>query len=726
MKWFNHRFLALFTAIPIIFSLFGFITANANSNRHTVVNFITAADDVVTVNATAYDYYSGERHGVAYMQMTMLTFFNGPSENATASFDDNSICAIDQIATDENGNGTFYFGLDASWDSGSYSLCIGGDDIDKATVTGFYIPMPSANISIYPPSLNLTAGGAAGQLTAILKQPTESLKWSVYSGSAAQGTVTVDENGLITPVSAGNAVISATTDSGLSATCNVTVLTASPSPEAPSGDGSQANPYIISDAGNLAWAAQNNTDKSGFAGSYFSQNADITLSGEWQPIGDDTTAFGDDSYVPFNGTYDGNGHTVSGLSITKASKADNEGLFDYIGSSGTVKNLNVDANIYGNGLNFGAVAGINCGNIIGCHATGIIVGNRQGGMSYSGPGPGTGGLVGTNHGTISGCSASCPVSNFDAGGLVGNNYGTVNNCFASGNVTGTVAGGLVGWNVSGSISDCYASGNVSSDDFPGGFAGENDATMSNCYALGSVTSSGDNINVGGFVCCNNGTITNCFACGSVSGTGQNQGLGGFAGDNSKTISGCYFADYYGENGVYTNGGTVENCFIHTDSAFYKSAATYTDAINWNASSPWDFTDKWGINPGINNGYPYLLAFANLYPATDIPKPLHFTNTGHGIYAGDQRQRGVPAPGSYTYQSTYQNISGAQDTTCVIAVKSGAELLKTYTLSHTFAENETYTFSIPIDILDKYSALHVDCYLFDTLSKLRPLSVIVED
>ena len=71
------------------------------------------------------------------------------------------------------------------------------------------------------------------------------------------------------------------------------------------GSGTKLDPYIIMQASDLTWITNNNTAYTGFSGVYFKQGGDIALSDQWTPIGDPDT--------PFNGVFDGNGHTVTGI-----------------------------------------------------------------------------------------------------------------------------------------------------------------------------------------------------------------------------------------------------------------------------------------------------------------------------------------------------------------------------------------------------------------------------
>ena len=178
---------------------------------------------------------------------------------------------------------------------------------------------------------------------------------------------------------------------------------------------------------------------SSHAGDVIALTADIALtfgSGEyWTPIGTSGT--------PFEGTFDGNGHTISGISINYKSGEGLAGLFGYVGTSGVVKNVVVAGNdyIYSNGdgkhTNYvGAIVGYNEGSIQYCGNTAPVSAIHKNGRA--------GGVVGYNTGTITGCynlgtveRSGVDVSTIYVGGIVGNNQtgGTVSGCMSTSGIT---------------------------------------------------------------------------------------------------------------------------------------------------------------------------------------------------------------------------------------------------------------------------------------------------
>ena len=230
-------------------------------------------------------------------------------------------------------------------------------------------------------------------------------------------------------------------------------------------------------------------------------DTDLTLTGEWTPIGkDDNKAY--------TGTFDGNGKTITGLTVTGSYKY--AGLFGDIDENGTVKNV-----------------------------------------------------------VLEGVQITSDNSSGYAGGVAGDSWGTIENCSVSGSVSGTTfAGGVVGSQWGGSITGCNSSATVKGVIFAGGIAGETNsgASLTGCYATGDVTVENDGTNnshAGGVVGYNGGgTLTACYATGSVTGSGSGTiYVGGVTGSNNLGIlTACYHAkgDVSGPTG--TTGGVAGRNF----------------------------------------------------------------------------------------------------------------------------------------------------------------------
>ena len=245
----------------------------------------------------------------------------------------------------------------------------------------------------------------------------------------------------------------------------------------------------------------------------------------WAPIGTQSSSF--------STTFDGNGHTISGLFINRGS-TDDVGLFGRSDSSSVIRNtglrsVNVTGNDYVGGL-IGWKAG---GTITASYASGSVTGNDS------------------------------------VGGLVGYNRGTITTSYASGSVTGNNhVGGLVGLSSGGTITASYASGSVtgSGDNYVGGLVGYNRGTITTSYASGSVT--GNNY-VGGLVGLNfGGTITASYWDSDTS--GQTTSAGGIG----KTTSQLQAPTGY--TGIYAGWNVdIDN-------------ADGDDTLSTGGDKPWDF------------------------------------------------------------------------------------------------------------------------------------------
>ncbi len=279
---------------------------------------------------------------------------------------------------------------------------------------------------------------------------------------------------------------------------------------------------------------------------------DIDLTNtKWTPIGTDHS----NSYT---GTFDGGNHTISGLTV----KGSNEyaGLFGYIGSGGTVKNVKLeDVQIESDNqyANVGGVAGYSRGNIENCSVSGSVSGNS----TYNS----VGGVVGYQSiGSITGCSSSATVQGTGGvGGVVGQTnldailtacYSTNNVTLKSNNSNSTYAGGVVGYNGASTLTACYATGTVTGT-----------GTGTGSIYVGGVT--GDNAS---------GTLTACYhAKETVS--GPDGYTGGVVGRNYKDeyypsiVTACYW------NGTVTGDNGIGNDMTNTGEAT-KVADDWTDAM----------------------------------------------------------------------------------------------------------------------------------------------------
>ena len=296
---------------------------------------------------------------------------------------------------------------------------------------------------------------------------------------------------------------------------------------------------------------------------------DIDLTNtKWTPIGTDFSK-------RYTGTFDGNGNTISGLTV----KGSNEyaGLFGCIDDGGTVKNVvleNVQIASDNQYANVGGVAGYSRGNIENCSVSGSVSGNSN----SNGTSNCVGGVVGQQYGgTITECTSSAIVDGRnEVGGVVGqtNNGATLTACYATGDVTAerdprnnTYAGGVVGFNGVGTLTACYATGNVTGT-----------GTGSGSIYVGGVT--GDNAS---------GTLTACYhAAETVS--GPDGATGGVTGRNYDanvgipSITACYWqnnqAQGIGNNQAGTTDGTTKVADDWMDAMNAMNAALQSVGSGW--------------------------------------------------------------------------------------------------------------------------------------------------
>ncbi len=328
----------------------------------------------------------------------------------------------------------------------------------------------------------------------------------------------------------------------------------------------------------------------------------------WEPIGYYTNK------IKFEGTFDGQGYTISGLYCASESGG-SCGLFGQVGekaiirnvnikaayvygaqggsalgllissNKGTVANCNVEGNIHArSGNDLGLLIGSNDGargNITNCHAKGSISGNVTSNV---------GGLIGSMqlqseyiNDTIRNCSAEVTMhftfylgSYGCIGGLIGHISDNVYviGCHSNSdidNVVGSSVGGLIGKfdnfeDDGGYIDSCYATGNIRAKGYyVGGLVGECDKVIRNSYATGSVTGNGQVGGLAGYAASN---LSKCYATGDV--TASSYTAGGLVGETyvSTSITDCYATSNVTASGEKVGGligdlgvGAYTNCAL---------------------------------------------------------------------------------------------------------------------------------------------------------------------
>ena len=273
------------------------------------------------------------------------------------------------------------------------------------------------------------------------------------------------------------------------------------------GAGTEASPYEITSAADLKKLAENVKNGTDYEGKYFKQTADIDLEDkEWTPIGTKvyTGEFGRSETRHFKGTFDGDGHQITNLTIT--GRNEYVGLFGYVRNA-TIQNCNVAGEVSGYNAVGGIVGAVDgkTNNILNCSFQGNVTGNVY-----------VGGIVGQvqNQCEVSSCYAIGTVhgGNDKVGGIAGEGRGAIKNCYALADVSagGKFVGGIAGDASSVTIENCYYSGEVSARGSAGGIVGNVwRGTIQNCVSLAeSVTGSNTNRIVGNIY---NLTLTNNYA-----------------------------------------------------------------------------------------------------------------------------------------------------------------------------------------------------------------------
>ncbi len=259
------------------------------------------------------------------------------------------------------------------------------------------------------------------------------------------------------------------------------------------------------------------------------KNIDLTGK-DWTPIGTDY----DNSY---KGTFDGGGHTITGLTFT--TNDEYAGLFGWLNRAGTVKNVVME---------------------------GVQITSHQ---IYGG----------------------------SIGGVVGSGWGTIENCSVSGSVSGTVyVGGVVGVQIGGSITGCSSSATVKGMVDVGGVAGQTNssATLTACYATGNVIIEMDpkkNIAGGSLVGMNAGSsLLACYATGNVTSTGSSTGymhIGGFLGNNYTTVTAGYWKNNH-EQGIGYNRESTGATKVDGSVVTWQNAVDAMNTALQNAGSVWRY------------------------------------------------------------------------------------------------------------------------------------------
>lgn len=352
-----------------------------------------------------------------------------------------------------------------------------------------------------------------------------------------------------------------------------------------------------------------------------SLNGDGSLFDSWEPVGDKNSRY--------TGTFDGQGHRISGLYYND-SEGCYAGLFgrvrngsvknvticdsymagrEFVGgivgdlTGGVVENCRFDGTVKGTFEGIGGIAGGNFGTVRRCHNTGLVA-SADGCQA-------TGGIAGANYSSVETCTNAAVISGQDfLGGITGYNQGTVSGCVNQGDISssGQYLGGIAGYGTTlGFISDCgnigdvlggtnsyyvggiqgcdeangvtsvercYNTGAVTGKMYIGGIAGKSMTAIIDCYNTGEISGQRNVGGVAGMSYKRNGTVTNCYNIGMIRTTGesyQNIDIGAVvgSGSNSGGISNCYHL--MGCGGFYDNN---KRSTVKTEEEFASGEVTY--------------------------------------------------------------------------------------------------------------------------------------------------------
>lgn len=352
-----------------------------------------------------------------------------------------------------------------------------------------------------------------------------------------------------------------------------------------SGSGTASDPYLIKSADEMHALAMAVNAGSKYSGSFFKLAADIDFSsaGSYRPIGISATYY-------FDGTFDGDGHTLSNISIQRGA-SDYTGLFGYAGANSTIKNINVKTGYI---LTFGKfaafIAGYTLGSISNCNVSGNI--NTTG--DYCG------GITGNGR-SVSKCkfTGNIVTSAAVAGGIAGQiTYNNITDCSVQAVINSSVSGSSITHAVGGVVGQLQAnattSANVERCSFVGslydktgyahlgGIAGSLSRymTVSQCSAMGlisTVVKTNSTGSCGGVVgYCSEGTVENCIAGNLITGSVESSKTGGIAGIITKLSSGIGTV----QHNVFTGQVSIAGALSSTASIYGKIDASCVAEDNW--------------------------------------------------------------------------------------------------------------------------------------------------
>ena len=403
------------------------------------------------------------------------------------------------------------------------------------------------------------------------------------------------------------------------------------------GEGTEASPYQIKTVADLTELATVVTGGDNLEGKYLRLENDITYASteEFTVIGTNTKKF--------NGCFDGNGHTISGLLFDGSTY---QGFVGYADKAAVIKNLNLASpTLQSTGGYGGCIVGRNDGLVDNCQVTDAVITISAG--SYKG------GIAGQSNGTVQNCSFSGSITTLQsAAGIVGQNYGKIINCHSSATIVsqtessssthlGGIAGVSLALNSEPEIVDCYFTGTITGgyQNNCGAIVGSSRGTnVTRCWSAAYVSSSGESSHCGGILgTFESGIIKDCYSASTLYNT-TSANVGGIAGycspKDEAVVETCLV---YGpifnsillrqDNceilGVVENGEvTVTNCFFDEQVSGSGSAVggKTTRALTTATPLTGFDADTWSFADGL---YPRLTKFSDLEVAALYAVPIYF-------------------------------------------------------------------------------------------------------
>lgn len=349
------------------------------------------------------------------------------------------------------------------------------------------------------------------------------------------------------------------------------------------GSGTVADPYLISNKVDLKYLCE-----TVLAWNYnYKQTANIIFTASDFSIGGDFYNDGKGFIpIPLNGIYNGDYHSITGLTINDPSNS-YVGMFGNLNGTNSVQILNlglVNVNIIGGNV-VGSLVGDNINaTIANCYTTGSV-------SSSTTQSSFVGGLVGRNHynGNIINCYTTCNVSAnttsiSTTGGFTANNRGFISKSYATGTVNSSSisseSGGFIGYSIDGIVSDCYSTGNISStvsnpsfSNCCGSFIGRNDSgDIITCYAVGKPLAIGGIVYTAGFI--------------------------GFVYNSAPIFNYCYY-DMNTTEQMYPYYDAI-NVMYSSNQISHVEGKTTPLMQTQNTFLNWDFTNTWQI---LGTAYP---------------------------------------------------------------------------------------------------------------------------